>query len=88
LFRVGLEELVMVAAKRVSHLPILRTGVAGVVRMHGVSESTVWRAIRSGKLPVSRVGRRVLIKIEDAERYFSGAAPASSAERTAKRRGK
>ena len=64
----------MVAEKRVAHLPILRTGVAGVVRMHGISASTVWRAIRAGKLPVSRVGRRVLVAVSDAERYFGGAA--------------
>ncbi len=81
----------MVAEQKVSHLPIVRTGVAGVVRMHGVSASTVWRAIRAGKLPVSRVGRRVLISAADAEQYFSGAASAAAGRtkvRAAKRRGK
>ena len=35
----------------------------------GVSTSTLWQKIRQGEFPVCRIGRRVLIKRIDIERF-------------------
>ena len=50
-----------------------RSRVRTVAKRNGVSESTVWRLIRAGKLTAHRVGCRITL-IEDAEsdRVFDG----------------
>jgi|SoimicMinimDraft_3_1059731.scaffolds.fasta_scaffold105194_1 excisionase family DNA binding protein len=53
---------------------LTRSRVRTVAERNGVSESTVWRLIRAGKLTAHRVGRRITL-IDDAEvdRVFGGA---------------
>ena len=43
-----------------------RSRVRTVAKRNSVSESTVWRLIRAGKLTAHRVGRRITL-IDDAE---------------------
>jgi excisionase family DNA binding protein len=54
------------------HVPT-RSRVRTVAERNGISESTVWRLIRAGKLTAHRVGRRITL-IDDAEAnwVFSG----------------
>jgi excisionase family DNA binding protein len=49
------------------------TSISGVCQMYGFGEATVARAIRRGELPVSRVGRRVVIRIDDVEKWIGAA---------------
>ena len=50
-----------------------RSRVRTVAKRNGVSESTVWRLIRAGKLKAHRVGRRItLIDDGEADRVFAG----------------
>jgi len=53
-------------------LPVKATSVAGISRMFGIGKSTVRKAIREGKLRASHVGRRVVIRIADAETFITG----------------
>jgi excisionase family DNA binding protein len=56
-----------------------RSRVRTVSKRNGVSESTVWRLIRSGKLTAHRVGRRItLIDDAEADRVFGGASGAEN----------
>jgi helix-turn-helix protein len=48
----------------------LATSIKGMVAMYEVSQATVERAIKSGELPVARKGRRIIIRISDAERWI------------------
>jgi excisionase family DNA binding protein len=41
--------------------------------MYGFGETTVARAIRNGELPVCRVGRRIVIPIDDVEKWIGAA---------------
>jgi excisionase family DNA binding protein len=51
-----------------------RSRVRTVAKRNDVSESTVWRLIRAGKLTAHRVGRRItLIDDAEADRVFGGA---------------
>ena len=43
-----------------------RSRVRRVAERNGVSESTVWRLIRAGRLAAHRVGRRITL-VDDAE---------------------
>jgi excisionase family DNA binding protein len=45
----------------------LLTDVPGLAGLLHVSESTVWRGVRSGVIPVVRVGQRVLIPVNYAK---------------------
>ena len=51
-------------------LEVKATSVDGLSRMYGLGKGTVRRAIRNGELSVSRVGRRVVIRIVDAEKWI------------------
>ena len=45
---------------------------------YGPSATTVWRDIRGQRgerLPIVRVGKRVLVRIEDAERFYATVSP-------------
>ena len=54
------------------HVPT-RSRVRTVAERNDVSESTVWRLIRAGKLTAHRVGRRItLIDDAEADRVFGG----------------
>ena len=56
-----------------------RSRVRTVAERNGVSESTVWRLIRAGKLTAHRVGRRItLIDDAEADRVFGGAPQATT----------
>jgi excisionase family DNA binding protein len=51
-----------------------RSRVRTVAKRNGVSESTVWRLIRAGKLTAHRVGPRItLIENAEEDRVFGGA---------------
>ena len=54
----------------VENFKVKATSIAGLSSMYGVSTATVERAIASGELPVSRLGRRVIIRIKDAEKWI------------------
>ncbi len=56
------------------------TSINGVCQMYVFGGTTVERAIRNGELPVSRVGRRVVIRIDDVEKWI-GAAKSRKATR-------
>ena len=56
-----------------------RSRVRTVAERNDVSESTVWRLIRGGKLTAHRVGRRItLIDDAEADRVFGGAPQATT----------
>ena len=44
--------------------------VAEAAAMYSVSKSFLWQSIRAGRLPVRRVGRRVLILDADLVMFF------------------
>lgn len=51
----------------------LRTlSVADIAQIYGLGRLTVYRAVWSGKLRVRRVGRRVLVRLADAEAWIGG----------------
>lgn len=56
------------------------TSISGLSAMYGISTSMIERAITSGELPVSRLRRRVIIRIKDAEKWIGK----SKSERGAK----
>jgi putative molybdopterin biosynthesis protein len=41
-----------------------------IARRHGLSYSTVYQAIREGRLPSYRIGRAVVVDRADAERWI------------------
>jgi len=51
-------------------LPIMAVSVQVAARIYGLGQSTVWQAIRAGKLPAHRVGRRVLLRLTDLETWI------------------
>ena len=46
--------------------------VKELAQEYRVSEITVYRAIKAGKLPVLRVGRSIRIRRDEAEKIFRG----------------
>jgi len=50
--------------------PIQAVRVTDAARMFGLGKTTLWRAIRDGRLRSSRVGRRVLLKLADVEAWI------------------
>jgi len=54
-------------------VPCGRSRVRTIAERYDVSESTVWRLIRAGKLKAYHVGRRItLIDDVEADRVFAG----------------
>jgi excisionase family DNA binding protein len=53
-----------------NRLEVKATTVEGASEMYAVGRSTVRRAIRRKELKVSRVGRRIVIRIADIERWL------------------
>jgi excisionase family DNA binding protein len=51
------------------------TSIDGLSAMYGIGKATVERAIKSGALPVARKGRRVVIRIKDAEEWIGESKP-------------
>jgi excisionase family DNA binding protein len=49
------------------------TSIHGVCQMYGLGETTVERALRQGALPFFRVGRRIVIRIADVEKWIGTA---------------
>ena len=50
-----------------------RSRIRTVAERNSVSESTVWRLIRAGKLTAHRIGRRItLVDDAEADRVFGG----------------
>lgn len=39
-------------------------------RSGGMSETTFWRLVKTGELTVHRIGRKVIVFEDDAERYW------------------
>ena len=65
-----------------SHRRPGRSRVRTVAFRNDVSEATVWRLIRSGKLTAHRVGRRItLIDDAEADRVFGGKLALRGADR-------
>lgn len=44
---------------------------AEAMDMTGLSRTTIWRAYASGDLPAAKVGRRVLIRLVDLDRWIN-----------------
>ena len=63
------------------NLEIKATSVDGISQIYGLGKATVRRAIEKGELRVSRVGRRVVIRIADAEKWIGASKPRKSARR-------
>jgi hypothetical protein len=55
----------------VEDLPVKATSIAGISKMFGLGKNTVRRAIRDGSLRASRIRRRVVITIADAELFIA-----------------
>lgn len=55
----------------VNNLPVRATSIEGISEMFGLGKSTLRRAIRSGKLRATHIGRRVVVRIADAEAFIS-----------------
>lgn len=55
-----------------SQLPIRAVSPAEIGRLFSLSTATVRRAIRRGDLRASKVGRRTLVFLADAERWAEG----------------
>jgi excisionase family DNA binding protein len=52
------------------NLEVKATSVDGISQMYGLGKATVRRAIDKGELRVSRVGRRLVIRVADAEKWM------------------
>lgn len=73
-------------------LPVRATSLRGISKMYGLGKSTLRKAINEGRLRAVRIGRRTVIRIDDAEAFIAGGeeiAPAHSenAPAPAKRKG-
>jgi excisionase family DNA binding protein len=53
-------------------LAVRAVSVQTAARMYGLGRTTLWEAIRVGKLPARRVGRRVLLRLVDLEAWIDG----------------
>jgi excisionase family DNA binding protein len=62
-------------------LEVKATSVDGLSQMYGLGKATVRRAIQNGDLSISRVGRRVVIRITDAEKWIGASKVRKSARR-------
>ena len=51
-------------------IEVKAASVDGVSAMYGIGKATVRTAIRKGDLAITRVGRRVVIRIADAEKWL------------------
>ncbi|MGD9967469.1 MAG: helix-turn-helix domain-containing protein [Hyphomonadaceae bacterium] len=49
----------------------LAYGIKEAATALGVSKTTIWRAMKEGKLPAVKVGNRTLIKTEALQAWFS-----------------
>lgn len=56
-------------------IEVKATSIAGLSAMYGISPATIERAIASGDLPVSRLRRRIIIFIKDAEEWIGKSKP-------------
>lgn len=54
------------------------TSIAGLSAMYGMGRATIERAIKSGELAVARKGRRIVIRIKDAEKWIGRSKPNST----------
>jgi excisionase family DNA binding protein len=58
-------------------LPVIALSVPQAAKAIGVSEKTMWKLIRTGKLRHARVGRRVLISVKVLEEFVLAESAAS-----------
>jgi excisionase family DNA binding protein len=65
-------------SRTMENMQIKATSIRGVCQMYGFGQATVERAIRKGDLPASRVGRRIVIRISDIEKWIGTARPRKS----------
>ena len=52
-------------------LPVRATSLKGISKMYGLGKSTLRKAINEGRLRAIRIGRRTVIRIEDAEAFIA-----------------
>lgn len=52
----------------------LAYGIKEAATALGIGRTTIWRAIKDGKLPAVKIGNRTLIKSEALQAWLSGAA--------------
>jgi len=64
----GMNEREKLRMKKIAE--VKATSIHGVCQMYGFGETTVERALRRGALPFSRVGRRIVIRIADVEKWI------------------
>jgi excisionase family DNA binding protein len=53
-------------------------GPKTIAQRYSLGESTVRRAIREGKLKATQVGRRIVVRFDDADRWISKTAAPTS----------
>lgn len=53
-------------------LAVRAVSVRTAARVYGLGKTTLWEAIRAGKLPARRVGRRVLLRLTDLDAWIDG----------------
>jgi excisionase family DNA binding protein len=54
-----------------SALPVRATSLKGISKMYGLGKSTLRKAINEGRLRAVRIGRRTVIRIDDAEAFIA-----------------
>lgn len=52
-------------------LPVRATSLKGISKMYGLGRSTLRKAINEGRLRAVRIGRRTVIRIDDAEAFIA-----------------
>jgi excisionase family DNA binding protein len=50
-------------------IEVMAFSVGGMSTRYGIGQSTIRRAIRNGEIPISRVHRRIVIRLQDAEKW-------------------
>jgi hypothetical protein len=62
-------------------IEVVAFSVAGMSMRYSIGQSTIRRAIRDREIAISRVNRRILIRLEDAERWIGASKPGKSARK-------
>jgi hypothetical protein len=57
---------------------VMALSVGGMSARYGIGQATIRTAYRNGELSISRVGRRIVIRIVDAEKWIGASKPCKS----------
>jgi hypothetical protein len=73
-------KLLEIAARNDGHELPLAVGTVRAAGLVGVSPHTFKNYVRRGLVPVTRLGRRVVVKISDLEKLLETGAPSRNAK--------